>query len=57
VVLKAKLDAIRGLPDIIKRRRMVQETRSANAWALRRALRRDLAAPYIARHSSPPMTS
>jgi GT2 family glycosyltransferase len=57
VVLKAKLDAIRGLPDIIKRRRMVQETRSANVWALRRALRRDLAAPYIARHSSPPMTS
>jgi len=53
VVFRAKLDALRGLPSVLRRRRLVQRTRRANAWTLRRALRRGVAAPYVARYSSP----
>ncbi len=52
VVLKAKLDAIRGLPAVLRRRRLVQMTCRANAWTLRRALSRGVAVPYVGRYSS-----
>lgn len=51
VVVKAKLDALRGLWSILKRRKGVQATRRVNAWALRRALRRGVAVPYMGRYS------
>jgi GT2 family glycosyltransferase len=40
VVLKAKLDALRGLPSALRRRKTVQALRRTDAWALRRALTR-----------------
>jgi GT2 family glycosyltransferase len=46
-VLKAKLDAVRGLPDVLRRRKIVQTTRRAKAWTLRRALKRGIAEPYL----------
>ncbi|HEV3217884.1 MAG TPA: glycosyltransferase family 2 protein [Vicinamibacterales bacterium] len=54
VVLRAKLDAVRGLPSVLRTRRLVQATRRPGAWALRRTLRRGVAAPYTARYSVPP---
>ena len=54
VVLKAKLDALRGLPSVLSRRRLVQRTRRLDAWTLRRALRHGIAAPYVGRYSSAP---
>jgi GT2 family glycosyltransferase len=50
VVLRAKLDALRGLPSVLGRRRLVQQARRVDAWTLRRALRRGILAPYVARH-------
>jgi GT2 family glycosyltransferase len=55
VVLKAKLDALRGLRSVLKRRRIVQRQRRVDPWALRRAMRRGAWAPYIARYSAPPL--
>jgi GT2 family glycosyltransferase len=49
VVLKAKLDAIRGLRDVLRARKRVQERRRVRSWAFRRALTRDLAGPYRSR--------
>jgi GT2 family glycosyltransferase len=58
VALKAKLDALRGLPSMIRRRRRVQRARRIDPWTLRRALRHGIAVPYVARYSSrPPITS
>jgi len=51
VVLKAKLDALRGLPTVLRQRRSVQAARRADVWTLRRALRRGLTVPYVSRHS------
>jgi GT2 family glycosyltransferase len=51
VVLRAKLDALRGLPSVLGRRRAVQQGRRVDAWTVRRALRHGLAAPYMARYS------
>ncbi len=51
VVLRAKLDALRGLPAVLSRRRVVQQARRLDAWTLRRALRHGLVAPYVARYS------
>jgi GT2 family glycosyltransferase len=53
VVLRAKLDALRGLPSVLSRRRLVQRARRVDAWTLRRALRHGIVAPYVARYSSP----
>ena len=53
VVFKAKLDAIRGLPAMIRSRRGVQATRAVDPWALRRAFVRGVAAPYVARYAAP----
>jgi len=54
VVLKAKIDALRGLPSVLKKRRQVQATRRSDAWTVRRALHRGIGAPFIARYSMPP---
>jgi GT2 family glycosyltransferase len=50
VVLRAKLDALRGLPSVFKRRRLVQQGRRTDVWSLRKAFRRGLVAPYVSRH-------
>jgi GT2 family glycosyltransferase len=52
VVLKAKLDALRGLPSVIRRRRIVQRSRQVDVWMLRRAFRRGVRA-IIHRGRSP----
>jgi GT2 family glycosyltransferase len=44
VVLRAKRDALVGLPAVLRRRRAVQNTRVVSAWTLRQALTRGLAA-------------
>ena len=54
VVLRAKVDAVRGLPSVLRRRKLVQRGRRVDAWALRRAFRRGVLAPYIARYSMQP---
>jgi GT2 family glycosyltransferase len=51
VVLKAKLDALRGLPAVLHQRRAVQAARRATVKTVRKALRRGLSVPYVARHS------
>jgi GT2 family glycosyltransferase len=51
VVWKAKVDALRGLGPVLRRRRLVQRTRRADSSSLRRAMHRRIAAPYVARHS------
>jgi len=50
VVLKAKVDALQGLPAVLRQRTTIQQGRRVGAWALRRALTRGLFAPYIARY-------
>jgi len=52
VVLKAKLDALRGLPSVLRRRRLVQRERRIEAWDLRRALTGGVATPYFDRYSA-----
>jgi GT2 family glycosyltransferase len=51
VVFRAKLDALRGLAAVLRRRKLVQRNRRVNAWAFRRALRRGVLEPYLARYS------
>lgn len=53
-VLRAKLDALRGLPCVIRQRRAVQRGRMVTASTVRGALRRDVLAPYTRRYSTPP---
>lgn len=50
-VLRAKLDALRGLPSILRQRKVVQRGRRVDAWAFRQVLRRGALAPYLARYS------
>jgi hypothetical protein len=52
VVLNAKLDALRGLPAVLRQRRLVQAARRADVRTLRQALRRGLVVPYVARYSA-----
>jgi len=54
VVLKAKLDALRGLPSMFAKRKGVQAMRRTEVSAVRRALRRGLTVPFFARYSIPP---
>jgi GT2 family glycosyltransferase len=51
VVFRAKLDALRGLAAVLRRRKLVQRGRRVNPWTLRRALRRGVLEPYLARYS------
>ncbi len=53
-VLRAKLDALRGLPCVLRRRRLVQRERTVTASALRGVLRREVLAPYTRRYSTAP---
>ena len=50
VVIKAKVDALRGLPAVLRERTPIQRERRVGAWALRRVLARGLFAPYVARY-------
>ena len=52
VVFRAKLDAVRGLPSILRKRTLVQAGRRVNPWTLRRALRRGFLVPYARRYST-----
>ena len=52
-IIKAKIDALRGLPNALRQRRPVQSGVRADPWSLRRAMRRGLTAPYLSRYSSP----
>ncbi len=47
VIFKAKWDALRGLPAILRERRRVQARRRVGAWALRRVMAKGLFAPYF----------
>lgn len=51
VILKAKWDARKGLPRILKERRRVQKTRRVSAWELRRVMAKGLLRPYVGRKS------
>ena len=51
VVWRAKIDAVRGLPSVLRQRTLVQRGRRVDAWTLRRAFRHGLLAPYLARYS------
>jgi GT2 family glycosyltransferase len=52
VVFRAKVDALRGLGPVLKRRRQVQLTRRVDAWTMRRAMSRGVTTPYVARYSA-----
>lgn len=52
VVLRAKLDALRGLPPVLRRRKVIQRMRRVNARTLRRAMIGGITAPYVARYST-----
>jgi GT2 family glycosyltransferase len=49
VIWKAKWDAIRGLPKILKERRRVQKTRRISAWQLRQVMAKGLLTAYLRR--------
>ena len=57
VVWKAKLDALRGLGPVLKRRRLIQQSRRADVWSLRSAMSTGLTRPYVSRYAPPAMTS
>jgi GT2 family glycosyltransferase len=50
-VFRAKRDALRGLPSVLRRRKLVQRGRRVDAWTMRRAFRRGVLGPYLARYS------
>ncbi len=47
VVSKAKRDAIKGLPRILKERRRIQKNRCVSAWELGRTMATGLLTPYL----------
>jgi GT2 family glycosyltransferase len=54
-VLKAKIDALKGVPEALRQRRVVQSGLRADPWVIRRAMSRGLAAPYLSRYSAAPV--
>jgi GT2 family glycosyltransferase len=50
VILKAKWDALKGLPGILKERPRIQKARRVSVWALRRMMAKGLLTPYLRRH-------
>ncbi len=44
---KAKRDALRGLPRVLKERRRIQKTRRVSVWELRRVMAKGLLTPYL----------
>jgi GT2 family glycosyltransferase len=51
VILKAKWDALKGLPRVLRQRRKVQATRRVGAWELRRLMAKGLLTPYVRRRA------
>ena len=51
IVFKAKLDAVRSLGSVLRRRSLIQRTRRVDPWTLRRALRSGVLVPYLGRYS------
>lgn len=47
VIFKAKWDALKGLPQVLRERKMVQSKRRISAWALRRMMAKGLFRPYF----------
>ena len=50
VIVKAKWDALKGLPRVLQERKIVQATRKVSAWELRRMMAKGLLTPYFRRH-------
>jgi GT2 family glycosyltransferase len=51
-VWRAKMDALRGLPAVLKQRRRVQAALHVDPWALRRSMSVGIAVPYLGRYSA-----
>jgi GT2 family glycosyltransferase len=49
VILKAKWDALKGLPRVLKRRRQIQVNRQVSVWDLRRVMAKGVLTPYLRR--------
>lgn len=49
VAVRAKWDALKGLPRILKERRQIQKTRRVGVWELRRVMAKGLLTPYLRR--------
>jgi hypothetical protein len=49
IILKAKRDALKDLPRILRERRRVQANRKVGAWELRRAMAKGLLTLYLCR--------
>ena len=56
VVLKAKLDALRGLPETLRQRRSIQREHCVDAAAISSALQHGVLSPYIRRYTDLPRT-
>jgi hypothetical protein len=50
-VWRAKIDALRGLPAMLERRRRVQADLHVDPWTLRRSMRVGIALPYLGRYT------
>ena len=50
-VFRAKLDALRGLAPVLRRRKLIQKTRRVDTRTLRAALTGGFTAPYVARYA------
>jgi GT2 family glycosyltransferase len=51
VIWKAKWDAIKGLPEVLRKRRKIQATRRVNAWELGRVMAKGWLTPYLGRRA------
>jgi GT2 family glycosyltransferase len=49
IILKAKWDALKGLPRVLRERRKVQATRCVSSWELRRVMAKGVLRPYLRR--------
>jgi GT2 family glycosyltransferase len=47
VIFKAKWDALKGLPQVLRERKKVQSKRRISAWELRRVMAKGLFRPYF----------
>jgi hypothetical protein len=53
VALRAKLDALRGLGGVLRRRKLIQRARRADVWTLRKAMIGGFATLYLSRYAAP----
>jgi GT2 family glycosyltransferase len=51
VIWKAKWDAMKGLPRVLRERREIQATRRVNAWELRKIMAKGWLTPYLGRRT------